>query len=68
MPDIRSELAEIDRRIVVVRGNLRELVEQAAGSSGAGGEELISERIAAKEAELERLTKQRDQLTRQKGG
>ena len=66
MPDVRSKLAEIDRRIAVIRENLRELVEQAAANSGAGGEELISERIAEQEAELERLTKQRDELARAK--
>jgi hypothetical protein len=32
-----------------------ELMEQAAGSSGSATEELLSERIASQEAELQRL-------------
>jgi hypothetical protein len=60
------DLAEIDERIAVVRENLRELVEQAAAYSGAADEELMSQRIAEQEARLELLTKQRDELLRQK--
>lgn len=55
-------LAELDRRLSVVRDNLRELVEQAAAYSGAGDEELASSRIAEAEARLEELTRQRDAL------
>jgi hypothetical protein len=62
MPDILSKLAELDERITLVRENLRDLIEQAAGLSGAAGEELVSERIAEQQAELERLTKERDAL------
>ena len=58
--------AEIDERIAVVRENLRELVEQAAAYSGAADEELMSQRIAEQEAQLKLLTKQRDELLRQK--
>jgi hypothetical protein len=57
-------IAEIDARIAVVRENLRELVEQAAAYSGAANEELMSRRIADQEAELERLKKQRDELSK----
>jgi uncharacterized small protein (DUF1192 family) len=57
-------IAEIDDRIAAVRDNLRELVEQAAAYSGAADEELASERIAELEAELDRLTQQRDALAR----
>ena len=55
-------LAEVDERLSVVRDNLRDLVEQAAAYSGAAGEELMSERIAEQEAQLEALTKRRDEL------
>jgi hypothetical protein len=41
------------------------LVEQAAAYSGAADEDLMSRRIADQEAELERLTKQRDKLLNQ---
>jgi hypothetical protein len=56
------KIAEIDVRIADVRENLRGLVEQAAAYSGAADEELTSRRITEQEAELERLTKQRDEL------
>ena len=64
MPDIAASIAEIDERIAVLRENLRELVEQAAARSGAADEELVSQRISEQEAELELLTKQRDELSR----
>jgi hypothetical protein len=66
MPDILLNIAEIEDRIAVVRANLRELVEQAAAYSGAADEDLTSRRIAEQEAELELLTKQRDELSRPK--
>ena len=74
MPDARRgdspgsddslRIAELDDRIAVVTDNLRELVEQAAAYSGAADEERASERIAEQEAELQRLTEQRDALAR----
>lgn len=64
MPDVPTNLAELDQRIAVVRENLRQLVEQAAAYSGAADEELMSQRIAEQEAELDLLTKQRDELAR----
>jgi hypothetical protein len=68
MPEnIAEELAEIDTRIADIRENLRELVEQAAAYSGAADEALAAQRIADQEAELERLTKQRDTLAKKKG-
>ncbi len=66
MSDVLLTIPEIDRRIAVIRENLRELIEQAAAFSGAADEERTSERIAEQEEELERLTKQRDALTQQK--
>jgi hypothetical protein len=65
MPDILT-MAELDSRIAAVRENIRELVEQAAAYSGAADEDLTSRRIAEQEAELERLTRQRDELSREK--
>ncbi len=66
MSDVLLTIPEIDRRIAVIRENLRELIEQAAAFSGAADEERTSERIAEQEEELERLTKQRDALSQQK--
>jgi hypothetical protein len=65
MSDVSLNIAEIDERIAALRENLRELVEQAAAYSGAADEDLMSRRIADQEAELERLTKQRDKLLNQ---
>lgn len=53
---------ELDDRIAIVRDNLRQLVEQAAGSSGAKDEDRNADRIAQQTAELESLIKQRDAL------
>ncbi len=53
---------ELDDRIAIVRDNLRQLTEQAAGSSGAADEERTADRIAEQQAELDELVKQRDAL------
>lgn len=66
MADTPLDIAEIEDRIAVVRTNLRELVEQAAGYSGAADEDLTSQRIAQQEAELELLKQQHDELSRSK--
>ncbi len=55
-------LAEIDRRIAIVRDNIRQLIEQAAAFSGAEDEARSADRIAQQNEELERLLKQRDAL------
>jgi len=55
-------LAEIDRRIAIVRDNIRQLIEQAAALSGAEDEARNADRIAQQNEELERLLKQRDAL------
>jgi hypothetical protein len=60
MSDNPQTAAEIDGRIAAVRENLRSLVEQAAAYSGAADDELTSQRIAAQEAQLEQLIRQRD--------
>ena len=62
MTDQTMGLAEVDERLSAIRDNLRDLVEQAAAYSGAAGEELMSERIAEQEAQLEALTKRREEL------
>ncbi len=57
-------LAEIEQRIAVLRDNLRQLVEQAAGYSGAEDEERNADRIAEQQAQLDALLKERDGLTK----
>ena len=63
MADTSADIAEIDDRIAAVRENLRELIEQAAGYSGAADEELASQRIADQQELLEALMKQREELS-----
>jgi len=65
MSEILLTIPELDRRIAIIRENLRELIEQATAYSGAADEERASERIAEQEEELERLTKRRDELSRE---
>jgi hypothetical protein len=60
--DSSVSLAELEERIAIVRENLRQLIEQAAGFSGAEDEERNADRIAQQSEELERLVKQRDAL------
>jgi uncharacterized small protein (DUF1192 family) len=55
-------LPELEKRIAIVRDNIRQLVEQAAAYSGAGDEDRNADRIAQQTEELERLTAQRDAL------
>jgi len=55
-------LAELDRRIAIVRDNIRQLIEQAAAVSGAEDEDRNAERIAHQQEELQRLTQERDAL------
>ena len=63
MPDTLLNIADIDERIAILKENLRELVEQSASYSGAADDDLMSRRIAEQEAELELLTKRRDELS-----
>ena len=53
---------ELDNRIAILRDNIRQLIEQAAGSSGATDEGRNADRIAQQTEELEKLVKQRDAL------
>lgn len=66
MPDNSLTIDEIDRRIAILRDNLRQLVEQASGSSGAADEERTAQRIAEQQADLDALIKQRDARSRTK--
>jgi hypothetical protein len=54
--------AELDRRIAIVRDNIRQLIEQAAAFSGASDEDRNADRIAEQTEELEKLIKQREAL------
>ncbi len=53
-------LPELDDRIAILRDNIRQLVEQAAGASGERNEERVAERLGQQNEELERLIKERD--------
>jgi hypothetical protein len=55
-------LPELDRRIAILRDNIRQLIEQAAALSGAEDESRNADRIAQQSEELERLIQQRDAL------
>jgi hypothetical protein len=53
-------LAELDDRIAILRDNLRQLVEQAAGTGGSQDEERTADRIAQQNEELDKLIAERD--------
>jgi hypothetical protein len=55
-------LPKLEDRIAILRNNIRQLIEQAAASSGAADESRNADRIAEQEAELQRLVEQRDEL------
>ena len=56
-------LAELDDRIAILRGNIRQLIEQAAGVSGTQNEERVADRIAQQTAELDKLVAEREALS-----
>ena len=58
------KLAEVDRRIAVVRENIRVLTEQAAAYSGAADEERNADRIAEQDALLTKLLQEREALAK----
>jgi hypothetical protein len=62
--DTSISLPDLDDRIAIIRDNLRQLTEQAAGSSGAADEERTADRIAAQQEELDKLVKQREALVK----
>lgn len=55
-------VAEIERRIAVVRENIRTLVEQAAAYSGAADEDRNADRIAEQESLLAELEAEKAKL------
>jgi len=55
-------LPELNDRIAILQGNIRQLVEQAAAASGEQSEERIAGRINQQNDELDRLTEARDAL------
>jgi predicted RNA-binding protein len=55
-------LNTLEHRIAIVRDNLRNLVEQAAGLSGAADETRASDRIARQEELLAQLNEERSTL------
>ena len=61
-----GSLSELDDRIAIIRDNIRQLVEQAAAVSGSQSETLIADRIAQQTEELERYSKERDELLAKK--
>ena len=56
-------LPEIERRMAIVRDNIRQLIEQAAGVSGTQNEERVADRIAQQTAELDKLVAEREALS-----
>jgi hypothetical protein len=62
--DNSLSLSELNDRIAVIRDNIRQLVEQAAASSGAQDEERTSGRIAQQQEELDKLVKERDAMSK----
>ena len=61
MADARM-LEDLDRRIAVIRDNIRQLAEQAAALSGAEDEARAADRIAVQEQALAKLLKEREAL------
>jgi hypothetical protein len=60
--DNSLSLSELNDRIAILQDNLRQLAEQAAGTSGAQDEERTSERIAQQQEQLDRLVQARDAI------
>ncbi len=58
--DTSISLPDLEDRIAIARDNIRQLTEQATGSSGAADEERTANRIAEQQDELDRLIKQRE--------
>ena len=59
-------LDELEDHIAIARDNIRQLIEQSAAQSGAGDEDRNADRLAEQQAELDRLTKQRDALLKKR--
>ena len=59
-----ADLIEIDKRIAIIRDNIRQLIEEAAAFTGAADENRIADRIADQEARLAALLKEREDLAK----
>jgi hypothetical protein len=59
-------LPDLEDRIAIVRDNIRQLIEQAAGASGASDEARNADRIAEQQAELEKLIEQHDAMLKKR--
>jgi hypothetical protein len=59
-------LSELENRIAILRGNIRQLTEQAAASLGAQDDERIADRIAQQNDTLQALIQERDALLQKK--
>ena len=59
-------LPELENRIAITRGNIRQLTEQAAASLGAQDDERIDDRIAQQNDTLQALIQERDALLKKK--
>ena len=57
-------LPELNNRIAILRDNIRQMMEQAAGSSGAANDERTAERIAQQQDDLDALVGERDSRNR----
>jgi uncharacterized small protein (DUF1192 family) len=55
---------ELADRIAILRDNIRQLTEHAAGLSGAANEERTAERMFAQNEELEGLLKEQSRRVR----
>ncbi len=55
-------LDQIEDRMAIVRDNIRQLIEQSAADSGAANDARNADRLAQQQAELELLSKQRDEM------
>ena len=62
--DTSISLGDLEARIAIARDNIRQLIEQAAVSSGAEDEDRNADRIAQQQEELDKLVKQRDALVK----
>ena len=62
--DEELSASELDDRIAVLRDNIRQLVEQAAGLSGNADDDRTSDRITQQSAELEKLLARREAMRR----
>jgi hypothetical protein len=62
--DNSLSLPELNDRIAILEDNLRQLTEQAAGSSGAQDEERTSARIAQQQEQLDKLVEARDAISK----